>query len=251
MLINSYQQRCVRTQTKREMILRFLRDETWSNLTNLAGVLGLSDPATFKTICQMERDGFLLRYKVTALRLSLWGITPQGLAFAWTENEIMQSRPYFESSKLSVMTIAHYLDIQRARLIAEAAGWTSWIPGNRLPKDIKKRPDAIAINPEGQMIAIELERSIKTLKRYEAIFAIYLQMIKRDKYAKVHYVCPHANFAPRLVRMFELIKSVPVAGERVPITEKHRARFEVHALNDWPPKSTSNLFSTLTLKKER
>lgn len=234
MLINSYQQRCARAQTKREVLLRFLRDETWSNLTNLAGVLGLSEPAAFKTICQMERDGFLLRFKVTALRLSLWGITPQGLAFAWTESEVMQIRPYFEPSKLSVMTIAHYLDIQRARLIAEGAGWTNWIPGNRLPKDIKKRPDAIATNNEGQIVAIELERSIKTLKRYEAIFSIYLQMMKRDEYAKVHYLCPDANFAPRLMRMFELIQSVPVAGERVPITEKHRARFPVYALDNWP-----------------
>ena len=236
MLINSYQQRCVRAQTKREVVLRFLRDETWSNLTNLAGVLGLSEPATFKTLQQLERDGFLLKFKVSALRLSLWGVTPQGLAFAWTENETMQIRPYFEPSKLSVMTIAHYLDVQRARFIAERAGWTNWIPGNRLPKNIKKRPDAIATNTEGQIVAIELERSIKTLKRYEAIFAIYLQMMKRDEYAKVHYVCPDANFAPRLQRMFELIKAVPVAGERVPITEKHRARFPVYALDNWPQK---------------
>ena len=63
MLINSYQQRCVRAQTKREVVLRFLRDETWSNLTNLAGVLGLSEPATFKTLQQLERDGFLLKFR--------------------------------------------------------------------------------------------------------------------------------------------------------------------------------------------
>ena len=233
MLINSYQQRCARSQTKRETVLRFLRDETWSNLTNLADVLGLSEPATFKTVCQMERDGFLLRFKVAALRLSLWGITPQGLAFSWADNEVMQARPYFEPGKLSVMTIAHYLDIQKARLIAEQAGWTNWIPGHRLPKGIQKRPDAIATNAEGQTIAIELERSIKTLKRYEAIFAIYLQMMKREEYAKVHYLCPDASFAPRLKRMFTLIQSVPVAGERVPITEKHRARFPVFALKNW------------------
>lgn len=237
MLINSYQQRCTRAQSKREIVLRFLRDETWSNLRNLASVLGLSEPAAFKTLCQMERDGLLLKHKVQSLRISLWGITPQGLAFAWHESEAMQLRPYFEPSKLSVLTTHHYLDIQRARIIAERTGWTHWIPGNRLPKDIKKRPDAIAINTEGQIVAIELERSIKTLKRYEAIFAIYLQMMKRDEYAKVHYVCPDANFAPRLIRMFELIKAVPVAGERVPITEKHRARFPVYALDNWPPSS--------------
>ena len=236
MLINSFQERCVRTQNKREVILHFLRDETWSNLKNLDDVIGISEPAAFKTLQQLVRDGFLLRYKVTSLRLSLWGITPQGLAFAWSDNEAMQPRPYFEPSKLSIVTIHHYLDTQRARLNAERAGWTNWMPGNRLPKDIKKRPDAIAINAEGQTIAIELERTIKTLKRYEAIFAIYLQMMKRDEYAKVHYVCPDASFAPRLIRMFNLIMGVPVAGERVPITEKHRARFPVYALDNWPPR---------------
>lgn len=109
------------------------------------------------------------------------------------------------------------------------------MPGNRLPKGIRKRPDAIASNAEGQIVAIELERSIKTLRRYETIFSIYLQMMKRDEYSQVHYVCPDSKFAPRLERMFSLIKSVPVAGERVPINEKHRARFPVYALDNWPP----------------
>ena len=234
MLINSFKERCVRAQTKREKVLRFLRDETWSNLTNLAGVLGLSEPAAFKTLSKLERDGFLLKHKVTELRINLWGITPQGLAFAWSENEKMECRPYFEPGKLSILTIYHYLLTQRARLKAEAAGWTNWMPGKRLIKNVKKRPDAVAKNPQGQTVAIELERSIKTLKRYEYIFAIYLQMIKRDEYVKVHYVCPDASFSPRLLRMFELIKSVPVAGERVPINEKHRAKFPVYSLDNWP-----------------
>lgn len=235
MLINSFAERQARGEQKRGKILRFLRDETWSNLPNLAGLAGLSEPAMFKTLCQMERDGFLLRYKVIQLRLSLWGITPKGLFFAWDENEAMETRPAFEPSKLSIATIHHYLDIQRARLGAERLGWTNWVPGSRLPKDIRKRPDAVVTAPAGYRVAIEVERSIKTLKRYEAILSAYLQMIKRGDYFMVHYVCPDAAFAPRLSRLFQMIQAVPVAGERVPITEKHRARFPVHALENWPP----------------
>lgn len=235
MLINSFEDRTVRTQQKRETVLRFLRDETWSNLTNLASALELSEPATFKTLSRMERDGLLHKFKINELRLNIWGITPLGLAFAWRLDETMQLRPHFEPSKLSIINIRHYLDIQRARLIAERVGWTSWIPGNRLPKDLKKRPDAVAIDNKGQTIAIEIERKIKTIKRYEAIFSIYLQMIKRDMYTKVHYVCPDASFALRLARMFELIKAVPVAGERVLLNENHRARLSVFALDSWPP----------------
>lgn len=235
MLINSFHERQGRADHKRRTLLRFLRDETWSSLANLAGVGGLSEPAMFKTLCQMERDGFLLRHKVSQLRLSLWGITPKGLIFAWDENEPMETRPHFEPSKISIVTIHHYLDIQRARLAAERAGWAQWVPGNRLPKDIKKRPDAVAAAPSGHRVAVEIERSIKTIKRYEAIFSAYLQMIKSGDYTMVHYVCPDASFAPRLSRLFQLIQAVPVVGERVPITEKHRARFPVYALENWPP----------------
>ena len=235
MLINSPTERQVRIEHKRRKLLRFLRDETWSSLPVMASLLVISEPAMYKTLCQMERDGFLLRYKVPELNMSLWGITSKGLLFAWDENEPMKNRPYFEPSKLSVVTIAHYLYIQRARLAAEQAGWIAWMPGNRLPKEIKKRPDAVVTNPSGQRVAIELERSIKTVKRYEAIFATYLQMIKQGEYVMVHYVCPDATFAPRLTRLFQLIQAVPVVGERVPLTEKHRARFPVFALENWPP----------------
>lgn len=235
MLINSFQERQIRTDQKRRTLLRFLRDESWSNLANLAGVAGITEPAMFKTLCQMERDGFILRHKVVQLRMSLWGITPKGLLFAWDEHEHMVQRPHFEPSKISIVTIHHYLDTQRARLAAEGIGWSQWLPGNRLQKGIKKRPDAVATSPSGQRIAIEVERSIKTTKRYEAIIAAYLQMIKQGDYAMVHYVCPDAAFAPRLNRLFQLIQAVPVVGERVPITEKHRARFPVYALENWPP----------------
>lgn len=234
MLIESFSERQSRAEQKRRTLLRFLRDEVWSSLSTLAVLTKLSEAAMFKTLCQLERDGYLLRHKVTQLRLSLWGITPKGLLFAWDVDEIMEPRPHFEPSKLAVVTIQHYLDTQRARLAAEAAGWSQWTPGNRLPKNIKKRPDAVATAPNGHRMAIEIERSIKTLKRYESIFSFYLQAIKRGELAMVHYVCPDAEFAPRLQRIFALITAVPVAGERIPITEKHRARFPVFALKNWP-----------------
>jgi hypothetical protein len=235
MLIDSFAERQARGERKRRTILRFLRDETWSSLAILSVVAGQSEPAMFKTLCQLERDGFLLRHKIVQLRISLWGVTSKGLLYAWDDTELMEVRPCFEPSKLSLVTIQHYLDTQRARLAAEAAGWSQWIPGNRLPKNIKKRPDAVATLPLGDRVAIELERSIKTIKRYEVIFSIYLQMIKQGDYAMVHYVCPDAAFAPRLSRLFQLIQAVPVVGERVTLTEKHRARFPVFALENWPP----------------
>lgn len=108
------------------------------------------------------------------------------------------------------------------------------VPLSSASIDVLKKLPA-SDHPSGHRVAIEIERSIKTIKRYEAIFAAYLQMIKQGDYAIVHYVCPDAAFAPRLSRLFQLIQAVPVVGERVPITDKHRARFPVYALQNWPP----------------
>jgi hypothetical protein len=237
MLIRDYAERIVRRDAKRLSVLRFLRDETWSNTQVLARVLVCTQPAVFKTLRQLEQGQHVFRYHVPELRINVWGITPHGLAHAWDEDEVMEPRPFFEPSKLSNLTVYHHLDVQLARLNAERAGWCSWIPGPRLPKGIKKRPDAVATDGTGNKVAIEIERSIKTLRRYEAILSTYLQLIKRGEYAIVHYVCPDSDFAPRLRRVLAMITAVPVAGERVPIGEKHLARFPVFALENWPPKS--------------
>ena len=235
MLINSPAERQIRIEHKRRKLLRFLRDETWSSLPVMASLLVMTEPAMYKTLCQMERDGFIVRHKVESFRISLWGITTKGLLWAWDADEKMLPRPYFEPGKLATVTIQHNLDTQTARLQAEQSGWSEWIPGNRLPPEIKKRPDAIAQSPWGEQVAIEIERSIKTQKRYESIFSLYLQAIKRGELDKVHYVCPDAEFALRMRRMFTLIDTVPAVGERVPLTDRHRARFPVFALESWPP----------------
>lgn len=236
MLIKSYAERQQRILQKRDIILKFLRDETWSNLANLSILLKMELSPTLKTLQQLERDEFVVSHKLPELRLTLWGITPKGLAFAWAEHETMEPRPYFGLSKLSIVMVRHYLDIQLARFSAENAGWTAWMPGSRLPAGLVKRPDAVVTNLAGEKIAVELERTIKTQKRYESIISTYLQLIKQGHYQSVHYICPDASLAPRLKRLFGLVNAVPVAGERIPITDRHRARFPIFALQNWPPK---------------
>lgn len=234
MLIKSYDERLRRQAIRHGLVLRFLRDETWTSSPVLAALLGSSPASVSKTMYQLERKGHVIRHVAEPIRCTLWGITSHGLAHAWEEHEQMQVRGYFEPSKLSMLAVPHHLDIQRARLGALRAGWSDWMPESLLPTGISKRPDAVASTPDGQRVAVEVERHVKTLKRYEAIFAAYLQAIKRGEYDAVHYVVPDRKFAKRLERVFGLVLSVPVLGERVPITDRHRARFIVSALADWP-----------------
>jgi hypothetical protein len=235
MLIKSYEERMARQATRHELVLRFLRDETWTAAHILACLLDGSAALVSKTMQQLKSRGFVTQYRAEGCRSALWGITSHGLAHAWGTNEDMAVRPYFEPSRLSSLAIPHKLDVQQARLRAERAGWSDWRPENTLPAGMEKRPDALVVDTNGQVIAIEMERHIKTLKRYEAVFSAYLQAIKRGELEQVHYVTPDNVLAVRLSRVLGLIKAVPLLGERVLISDRHRARFLVTPLSSWPP----------------
>ena len=234
MLIKSYEERMARQATRHNLVLGFLRDETWSSSLVLTDLLGGSPALTSKTMSQLEQQGHVARHQIEPVRQLLWGITPHGLAHAWDSEDQMQVRSYFEPSKLSPLAVPHHLDIQRARLKATRAGWADWIPEALLPRGLAKRPDAVVRAPDGRRVAVEVERHVKTIKRYEAIFSAYLQAIRRGEYDEVHYLVPDHKFAVRLQRVFGLVASVSVIGERVQLTEKHKARFIVSALQDWP-----------------
>lgn len=236
MLIKSYRQRMERQTAKHDQVLIFLRDEAWSSSRILGNLLGVTPASISKTLAQLERLGYVIKHQDALCRYKLWGITAHGLAHAWPPDEIMQVRGHFEPSKLSSLAIPHHLDIQLARLRAERALWKDWTPEQLLPKGLAKRPDAVVITDSGLKVAVELERNIKTLKRYEAIFSAYLRAIKEGEYTEVHYVTPDVKLAKRLRRVLDLVTSIPVLGERVQLTEKHKGRFKVYSLEDWPPK---------------
>lgn len=238
MLIKSYEQRMERQALKHEKALKFLRDETWTSSKILGLLLEASLSSVLKTMLQLERLGYVVRQRVFPHRFDIWGITAHGLAYSWSLEDVITKRPCFEPAKLSALAIPHRLDVQKARISAERAGWSDWRPENILPAGMAKRPDALVLDTQGRVIAIEVERHIKTLKRYEAVFSSYLQAIKRGELEQVHYVTPNRGLAIRLSRVLSLVQAVPLLGERVTISDRHRARFLVTSLSDWPPANT-------------
>ena len=102
-----------------------------------------------------------------------------------------------------------------------------------------KAPDAVATNPKGLRVAIEIERTIKSRKRYEKIIGLYLQMIRAGLIKRVDYVTPDPAVAPRLAAVIRSLQTVLVGPEqgpsqRVSITDAHRERFNFYSLEDWP-----------------
>ncbi|KZZ28222.1 hypothetical protein A3752_04080, partial [Oleiphilus sp. HI0081] len=180
-------------------------------------------------------DGLLRRHRVPELGLNIWGITHEGLLEAWDYGAAVENRATFEPSKISPFFIQHHIDIQHARLNAETLNWYDWKPDKLLPKGLRKRPDAVVQTPLRHTVAVELERTIKTQKRYEVIWAIFLMDIRGGLYDAIHYVVPNEKIKRSLERIFSLIDTVPVNNQRIKIEDKHRRRFRVYLLQDWPP----------------
>jgi hypothetical protein len=242
MLIKDPNERTQRTEEKRRLVLRFLRSETWSTSDVLGLVMGVKTrQGIHNTLMKLERDNMIRRHLMpvgTGRGLTLWGITPHGQAFAWDEDEEMQDFPVFEPSRIALSSIPHHLDIQMARIKAESAGWTNWVTCDRgvffkqVPAE--HRPDALMTRPDGVVIAIEVERTIKTRKRYQQVLAGHLKAMAAKHWAQVYYITP-PELTPRLKRVINSIPSVTVNGSHVALDQqKHLSRFHFISLTNWP-----------------
>jgi len=222
-----------RAKAKEQIVLDFLASgEVWTIPAILQQLLQISPRRVLDLIERMERDQLLRRetYDIGFGRaVPAVGITPTGIAYA--ENAAPDC-PRFESLP-TPQFMQHHIDTQRARLQAEAAGW-QWEAGKRLyNRGWHKVPDGLAISPQGERVAAEVERSIKTSLRYQQIIPQALRDIKAGRYDRVAYISP-ANRADAVERALRRVESVKVGGEIVKLTPAHWARFVFVNLADWP-----------------
>lgn len=230
--IMSFAERQARNEAKRLLILRFLASgEAYASVQIAAQVMACSTSTAERTLVGLARDGALKSelHFVQSRKLKIYGITSHGLAIVGEFDN-----PAFEMGRVNSAYVSHHLQTQIARLNAEAAGWTDWKPGKLLHGlGFKKVPDALVLSPAGRRVAIELERHVKTQKRYAEIISAHLQSITQKHWDEVHYLASPELVLP-LQRLFKKIETIPVLGERHKVEERHRARFKFSALNEWP-----------------
>jgi hypothetical protein len=222
----TYIERRVRAREKEAQILDFLSIETYSDSKNLALLIGLGVQSAKITLTKMEAKGWLSSVVVSlggrGVGIKYWGITPRGL-FEQAEEQSVDRMIYakhFQPSMVNVITTPHKFDMQTVILqrdVAIATGiklkghlrsnfptrdsvkfenpWFHYVekgvdlsPRNRKSLIV---PDAIfkANLGEDFVFAVELELTIKTAKRYKAIFAgHYRNILKARLYDLVLYV---------------------------------------------------------------
>lgn len=229
----THAQRMARAQAKADILLKFLGSgEVYITADVAADLLQVDRSRAAACMNSLEKKGALKSetHDVRARFVKQWGITPHGLALV----DCFDS-PFAELGRTNGAQLEHRAACQRMRLKAEAVGgWTDWTPDRmvRLIPGLKKVPDAIVTDHAGNRVAIEVERHVKTPKRYAEIIIAYLLEIKAGRYHEVHYVCPLGT-EKLIEKSFSRIESVKLNGETVKLEDKHRARFKFFSFDNW------------------
>lgn len=230
-LMQDKAQQILRIAEKRQLILDWLKAEGHSSAEILSQVVGMKAQGAHNTLKAMLRDGLLRCEDLpTGAKIQvIYGLTPHSAMLASDfENNIMVN--YFEPGRVSAWTLQHNLSIQKLRLQLQAEGWTNWKSDRQCKREGQlnkwlKVPDSIAITPDGQQVAIEVERSYKSLKRYPEILANYLQMMKQQQITCVHYYCTGQCTAEKMQAIFHSIKHIKIKGQDVALQPEHHQKF--------------------------
>ncbi|MCW2482099.1 MobC family replication-relaxation protein [Candidatus Symbiopectobacterium sp. NZEC135] len=238
MLISSPGERTALNSGKIKRLLCFLKEETYSDFKMLMLLFDFKDHKSLYTLlAKVVGLGLIQKVvlKLPHIKISLWGITNDGLAVVLTpDDDIFPAR--FEPSKITGWTLAHHLDNQAARLILEKKGASGWINGDRSgfvrQYQVKHRPDGVITLPGGKVIAIETERHLKTKARYQTIIANHLLARTHKQWMYVFYIVPDLQKKRALELLFANIKYVIVNHQHVPLEARHRNVFRIYTLDE-------------------
>lgn len=106
-----------------------------------------------------------------------------------------------------------------------------------VPTASGKRPDAMATSPAGlrTAIEIEIERTIKTSKRYEQVLASYLMSLKSEQVQQVVWLSSTDDLAVHLRVIVLGIRSVMIQKQRFTVApQKHHGRLSFLGCRQWP-----------------
>ncbi|WP_409311341.1 MobC family replication-relaxation protein [Pectobacterium sp. B1J-3] len=238
MLISDYRERRERHCEKIQILINFLKEETYSDFKTLMLLFDYKNHKPLYLLLAKAIDmGFIQKqtFCTRMEKISLWGITNDGLATVVTpDDEGFPAR--FEPAKVTSWTLEHHLDNQLARLILEKKGAYGWLHGDRPTfrshYRTTHRPDGVITLPNGTVIAIETERRLKTKARYQTIITNHLLARTQKHWMYVFYVVPDPQKKLALELLLNSVRHAIVNHQRIPLEAKHRHVFRVYTVEE-------------------
>lgn len=235
--MRSYSERIEKGLEQTRRTLHFLKEETYSDRNNLMRVTHIADRTNFhRSMEKLVRKNLIKKFEFNApgTKVMLWGITMDGIAVVLQPDDAFPS--YFEPSRLTGWSMQHHLLNQQIRLILESKGARDWINGDRknfmAQFDVKHRPDGVITLANGQRIAIETERNLKTKARYQEIMKSHLVAKKAENWQYVYYVLPDEQKKLALMKLFDSITFLTFSGRPITLEQGHRDAFKFFTVEE-------------------
>ncbi len=194
-------------------LLRFLLEENYTSLENIGIMLNVPKQTALRLTKHLCEKQYLTKMEVDiglARPISLFQPTNTGVMFALNDGEELPELR--DASRINPATIYHDLKLQQIRFKLEAQGYHSFMSAWHISRQLKKRndkvpkiPDYTCINPDGDKVAVEYERTIKSKKRYQEVIEQYMEIRKRGVIKQVIYFTDD-GFADKLKQLFYNVK---------------------------------------------
>ncbi|WP_099609463.1 MobC family replication-relaxation protein [Vibrio coralliilyticus] len=212
-LITSKSERDNRNLEKMAIVIRFLKQEVYTNLETLKYLLDYKKRQPLdRLLNKMIALGYVQKhvFDFPTGKVSIWGITDLGLAQDIRDSDA--DFQHFEPYKVKFQTLNHRLLNQWVRIELERQGWEDWHNGDRYSfkqkYEVEHRPDAVIRSPQGHLIAIETERTIKQRSRYRSIFKSHILAKQKKYWGAVFYIVPDDGMKKALERVFDQIEYI-------------------------------------------
>lgn len=176
-------------------LLRFLLEENYTSLENIGLMLNVPKQTALRLTKHLCGKQYLNKLEVDiglARPISLFQPTNTGIMFALHDGEELPELR--DANRINPATIYHDLKLQQIRFKLEAQGYHSFMSAWHISRLLKKRnekvpkiPDYTCTNPEGDKVAVEYERTIKSKNRYQEVIEQYMDIKNRGVIKQVIY----------------------------------------------------------------
>ncbi|MEX9225995.1 hypothetical protein AB7Z61_22370 [Providencia rettgeri] len=197
----SHEARLARQELNEKLILGFIAHHGFSTAQMLSDLLGYQQvQSVYKVLRRLVEKRFIRIHKMVFIG-NLYLLTPTGI------NQLSESVKIknIKAHEIKPFSMEHRLAIQKCH-IAMFKNKIRWSSLTGKTKKGEQKPDGIIWfcfdEPKKTEVAIEVELTIKTQKRYKQIYREY----NNSKYKLILYVVPSEIMRDRLNNIFKMIK---------------------------------------------
>lgn len=204
-----------------EKILKWLYEFKYSKVSILQDITGLSRAGIGEALKKLEHRGLVVSLKPTPPLKTVWGITWDGICQIGELDEYQK----FEPSKFNELTAIHHYNLQELKILLKEKNLDLKTIKRTAIAATEKTPDGLIETPDGKIIAVELERTVKSKQRYKAIWGGYIQDIRAGKYSGVQYFLSNKR-TQNLPKIFDQMQTILMDKKTVEFTPELRKRFK-------------------------